>query len=112
MEGLTIALCQMKVVPGRPDLNADYIIEEIEKAKGRGVDIIVFPEMCTTGYIIGDIFEDDFFIEDALSCNKKIIEATRNGITVLFGSITVSPSKKGEDGRQRKHNAVIVAKDG
>ncbi|MBI2449961.1 MAG: NAD(+) synthase [Candidatus Nealsonbacteria bacterium] len=112
LKGLTIALCQMKVVPGRPDLNAAYIIEEIKKAKNRGVDIIVFPELCTTGYIVGDIFEDDFFIEDVLSWNKNIIEATRNGVTVVFGTITVSQNQRGEDGRQRKHNTVVTAQNG
>lgn len=113
LEGLIIALCQMKVIPGRPDLNAAYIIEEIEEAENRGIDIIVFPEMCITGYIVGDIFEDDFFIEDVLGWNKRIIEATRNGVTAIFGSVCASPlSQKGEDGRQRKHNAAIVAKNG
>ena len=112
LQGLTIALCQMKVIPGRPDLNAAYIIGEIEKAKTRGVDIIVFPEMAVTGYIVGDVFEDDYFIEDVLSWNKRIIKATRNGIAAVFGSVTVTPGKKGEDGRQRKHNTVITAQNG
>ena len=112
LEGLTIALCQMNVISGRPDLNARYVIEEIKAAKSRGADMIVFPEMCTTGYIVGDVFEDDFFIEDVLSWNKRIIESTRCGIAAVFGSVTVSPDKKGEDGRQRKHNTIIVAQNG
>lgn len=108
---VNISLCQMRVVPGRPDINAAYIIEEIAAAKERGVDMIIFPEMCLTGYIVGDIFEDDFFIEDVLGFNKNIIEATKNGIAAIFGTIIIS-SKTGEDGRQRKHNAAILAQGG
>lgn len=111
LNGLRISLCQMKVMPGRPDVNASCIIEEIEAAQERGADIIVFPEMCTTGYIIGDVFEDDFFIEDVLFWNRKISEAARN-ITAIFGSVTAEPKKNGEDGRQRKHNSAIVAQNG
>lgn len=112
LEGLTIALCQMKVVPGRPDLNARYIMEEIENARDRDIDIIVFPEMSTTGYIVGDIFEDNFFIEDVLSWNKRIVGVARPDIIVVFGSITVSLGEKGEDGRQRKHNTALIAQNG
>ncbi len=112
LKGLNVSLCQMKVTPGRPDLNANYLIEEIYAAHERQVDIIVFPEMCTTGYIVGDVFEDDFFIDDVLRWNKKIVEATRVGITAIFGSVTVSLGQKGEDGRQRKHNTAIVAQNG
>lgn len=112
LSSLSIALCQMKVVPGRPNLNAAYIIREIKEAGKRGIDIIVFPEMCVTGYIVTDIFEDDYFIEDVLQWNKKIVGATRNGVTAVFGSVTVSLGKQGEDGRQRKHNTAIVAQNG
>ena len=118
INGLKISLCQMKVVPGRPDINAEYIICEINSAKDRKIDIIVFPEMCTTGYLIGDMFEDSGFLEDVMRFNEKIIEATRgkgsarNGIIAIFGTPVVDSSKRGEDGRPRTYNAAIVAQDG
>lgn len=110
--GLNIAMCQMNVVPGRPDINAKYIIDEIISAAKRGVDIIVFPEMCVTGYLIGDVFEDISFTDDVTRWNQRIIEATKVGITVIFGTVVTDSSKKGEDGRQRMYNAGVVARNG
>src|SRR3989338_4458861 len=111
LQGLKISLCQMPVVAGRPDINADYIIQEIGSASKRGIDIIVFPELCTSGYLIADKFEDAYFIEDVQHFNRKIIEAVPNNLVAIFGSIIVSPGK-GEDGRQKMHNAAIIAQGG
>ena len=111
VNGLKVSLCQMPVVPGRPDLNSKYIINQACEAVKRGVDIIVFPEMCVTGYLIGDIFEDDAFISDVLRCNEDIIKETPVGIISIFGTM-FRGFGKGEDGRQRLHNGAIVASQG
>src|SRR3989344_5053850 len=110
LNGLKVSICQMSVVPGRPDINSAYIISEIEAAKSRRIDIIAFPEMATTGYLIGDKFEDSYFIEDVLLWNKRIVAST-DSITAIFGTVTGSKGM-GEDGRQRKHNSAVVARDG
>ena len=110
--GLKVSVCQINVVPGRPDINTDYIIEEIKQAAERGVDIITFPEMAVPGYIIGDLYEDVFFVNDVLRYNEKIREATSVGITAIFGSILTDDRKNGEDGRTRKHNTAFIAQDG
>lgn len=108
LQGLKISLCQMPVVPGRPDINAEYIIQEITAASKRGIDIIIFPELCTSGYLIADKFEDAYFIEDVKYFNQKIVEAVPDNLVAIFGSVVVSPGK-GEDGRQKMHNAAIIA---
>ena len=114
IEGLRIAVCQMKVVPGRPDINANYMIKEIVSAGYGETDIIVFPEMCVPGYMIGDKWEDDCFVEDVQYWNEKICQATENGAIAIFGSVAseVDQSIKGEDGRIRKFNAAFVAQNG
>src|SRR3989344_457320 len=110
IKGLKISICQMKVVPGRPDINAAYIVKEIESASNRRIDIIVFPELCTSGYVIADKFEDAYFIKDVEFFNKKIVESVPSNITAIFGTIVTTPGK-GEDGRHRMHNAAIIAQD-
>ncbi len=114
IEGLKIAICQMKVVPGRPDINAGYMIREIISAKDRGIDIVIFPEMCVPGYMIGDKWEDDYFVKDVLYWNEQICQATKNGVTAIFGSVASEIDKniKGEDGRIRKFNAAFIAQNG
>src|SRR3989344_5555474 len=111
LKGLKISLCQMRVIPGRPDINAEYIIREIKSAYERGSDIIIFPELCTSGYLIGDKFEDACFIDDIQGFNREIVESVPENLVVIFGSVVVSFGK-GEDGRQRMHNAAIVAQGG
>ncbi len=109
---LKISLCQMKVTPGSPAKNSAYIINEIKSAKKRGIEIIVFTEMCVTGYLIGDALEDVYFLDDIARANKEIVEATPAGITAIFGTVLMSPGKAGEDGRARIHNGAMIASDG
>ncbi|MFA6097050.1 MAG: NAD(+) synthase [Candidatus Paceibacterota bacterium] len=111
-EDLRIAVCQMKVVPGRPDLNTEYMIGEIISAGNRGMDIIVFPEMCVPGYLIADMWEDDCFIWDVQAFNEQIWQATKNGVIAIFGSVAIEEGAKGRDGRLRKFNAAFVAQNG
>lgn len=108
LAGITIALCQMKVVPGRPDLNTAYIVEEIRKAQERGVGLIVFPEMATTGYFIGDLYEDEAFLRDVADLNGEIRKATAGGITAIVGTPVLVPGHTGEDGRERLLNAAVI----
>lgn len=112
LDGITLALCQMKVTPGRPDLNVAYIVEEIEEAKKRNIDIILFPEMSTTGYFIGDLYEDDAFLRDVQYLNRDIREATKSGITAIIGTPVLVPKKWGEDGRERVLNAAVIYSNG
>ena len=46
---LKIAMAQMKVSPGHPDVNATTMLRQIDEAKAQGADVIVFPEMCIPG---------------------------------------------------------------
>lgn len=112
LAGLKIDLCQMNVVPGRPDLNAAYIAGEIRAAAGRGVDIIVFPELAVTGYFIGDVFENEGFLRDVSRWNDVIRQATSVGITAIVGTTALAVGKSGEDGWQRLGNAAVVYSNG
>jgi NAD+ synthase (glutamine-hydrolysing) len=113
VNGLKIAICQMPVVPGRPDVNAEYAIERIKEAEKQQADIIVFGEMIISGYLIGDEYEDDWFVADIRRHNEKIREATRGlKIAVAFGSLFSDTTKRNNDGRIRKFNAGLVAQNG
>lgn len=109
--GLKIALCQMPVMPGRPDLNMAYIVKEIKAAASTSTDIIVFPEMCVTGYLLGDLFENEDFVREAANRNEEIRHAAK-GLTAIWGNITIDRDKTGEDGRLRKYNSALAANNG
>lgn len=106
-----ILLAQIDVAPGRPDLNFKKIAEWIGKAKERGAELVIFPEMAVPGYLIGDRFESDAFLRDVAAYDAEIRDLSR-GLTVVWGSVWTDFSQSGEDGRSRKYNAALIATDG
>ena len=59
-----------------PDYNADRIIECINEADTRGVNVLVFPELCITGCTCRDLFTHDVLLAGARDALLKILEAT------------------------------------
>lgn len=108
---LKIALGQMNVVPGRPDLNTNTILAMISEAKEQSAQVIIFPEMAIPGYLLGDTWEQHAFLRDCEHYADKVIEASID-ICVIFGSIAVDWNKVNDDGRVRKYNACFVAYNG
>ncbi|MBR1865752.1 MAG: NAD(+) synthase, partial [Lachnospiraceae bacterium] len=39
--------------------NGERILEDIQRAAGMGVKLLVFPELCISGYTCGDLFLQD-----------------------------------------------------
>lgn len=110
---LKIAMAQMEVIPGRPDLNTGKILQMMEYARQEGADLVIFPEMSVPGYLLGDTWEQSSFLADCESYGEDIIAATKDmELTVIFGNIAVDWKKKNNDGRVRKYNALFIAQNG
>ncbi|CVK18954.1 NAD(+) synthase [Sporomusa sphaeroides] len=107
---LKIAIGQMDVIPGRPDLNTDKMLSMIANASNHQADIIIFPEMAIPGYLLGDTWEQQAYLRDCEAFGRKIIAAAKD-ICVIFGNVAVDWGKHGDDGRVRKHNACFIAQD-
>jgi NAD+ synthase (glutamine-hydrolysing) len=118
---MKIVLAQMKVVPGRPDINIEKMLEMVEQAKDKSADLIVFPEMSISGYLLGDTWLDESFCNDLMTYNKLLQNAS-NEIAIAYGNIFIDndinkrvkddnyhPNK---DGRTRKYNAVYIFQNG
>ena len=108
---LKVAVAQIDIIAGRPDLNAQKIIAQIERAKQLGDDLIVFPEMAVSGYLLGDEWENTAYVKDCYAYNEDIRNAT-DGIIAIWGNVDIDLTKKNEDGRIRKYNAAFVAQNG
>lgn len=108
---LKVALAQMEIIPGRPDLNTKTMLEMIETARSQQADLIVFPEMAIPGYLLGDTWEQQAFLRDCEEFGRQIIAASC-GLCVIFGNIGIDWQKTGDDGRVRKYNAFFIAQDG
>ncbi len=101
----------MEIIPGRPDRNAARMLDWIAAARARGAALIVFPEMALPGYFLSDEWENDAFLDDVIGYHDELRMAAKN-IAVIFGSVDVDASVRGEDGRRRRYNAAFVAQDG
>lgn len=108
---LTIALGQMEVVPGRPDLNTKKMLTMISEAHSNQADLIIFPEMAIPGYLLGDQWEQSAFLRDCEAYGQSIAAAAQ-GIIVMFGNIACDWALCNDDGRVRKYNAFFTAQDG
>lgn len=60
------------------DRNSEVIVNKICSLESKGVDIIVFPELCLTGYTCGDLFEQQFLLDACLQSLANIVEATKS----------------------------------
>lgn len=107
---MKIALSQFEIIPSIPTNNAARIINYIEEAKNNKADMIIFPELAISGYLIGDMWESESFIRECEELGEEIIKASKD-IFVIFGNVAVDRNKKNFDGRVRKYNALFLAKD-
>ena len=108
---MKIILGQMEVVPARPDLNFAKAMQLVEQARLAKADMLILPEMCIPGYLIGDIWEQQSFLDDCQYYNNELIKASDEMI-IIFGSIAVERELRNEDGRIRKYNAAYICQHG
>ncbi len=107
---IRVRLAQMEVRPGRPDDNCAAMLTRIRAARADRVRLLIFPEMAIPGYLIGDEWEREAFLRDCETCCAEICAASE-GLTVIFGSVGLDWTRRNEDGRVRKYNALFVAED-
>lgn len=108
---IKIILGQMEVIPGRPDLNFNKAMELVNKAHMAKADMLVLPEMCIPGYLIGDMLEQQSFVDDCQFYNEQLIQASKE-MLICFGSIAEEKEHINEDGRPRLYNAAFICQNG
>lgn len=108
---MKIAIAQLDVLAGQPTRNFERIKDWIGKAKQAKADLIVFPELCLTGYILGDQWTDQTWMSFAASFNDQI-KALSQGIGIIWGNVYLLPNHVHQDGRMAKANAAFFAYQG
>jgi len=99
-----VTIAQINTTNGDLAGNIRKIIQAIEKARGDGSDLVVFPEVATHGYTSQDWFQDADIIEHSLDPLREILPATL-GITAIVG--TVRPNESA-DGRRLFNCAAVM----
>ncbi len=110
---IRIAFGQIQVHPGEPATNFQSMMHAIDYAKAVSTDILIFPELCLSGYMIGDLWDQVPFVKDCLYYGEELVKATANtNLTIIFGNVGIDESLCNLDGSLRKYNALYVASNG
>ena len=87
----------IKVAAATPDIrvaDVDYnkgqIIKQMDEAAEAGAKIIVFPELCITGYTCSDLFLQDILLSSAKKALVKIAEHTKNLDALVFVGVPIA----------------------
>ncbi len=110
---IRIAFGQIQVHPGEPATNFQSMMHAIDYAKAVSTDILIFPELCLSGYMVGDLWDQVPFINDCLYYGEELVKSTENtNLTIIFGNVGIDESLRNLDGSLRKYNALYVASKG
>lgn len=93
---MKILLAQLNFHVGNFSANNRKIIDTIQQAEKQGADLVVFSELCISGYPARDFLEFDDFIA---KCNQSVAEiaAYTQNVGVLLGCPRKNPIKAGKD---------------
>lgn len=74
---VTVAAAVPVVKVADVDYNVHQIESLIAQAEGRGIEVMVFPELCVTGYSCQDLFRQQFLTDQAEEGLMRLLDFTR-----------------------------------
>ncbi len=85
--------------------NGEQIKKDIQKAAKSGVKVLVFPELCISGYTCGDLFLQDTLLEGCVDTLERLLEETKEmDMIYIVGMPLVQGNKL--------YNTAIFCKNG
>ena len=73
-----VSACVPEVTIAEPVRNMERIVEMAASASADGARVILFPELCTTGYSLDDLFHQDALLDAALDALATLQAASRS----------------------------------
>lgn len=101
---MKIAIAQINPKIGDLKNNTAKIIDKIELAKAHGVDLVVFSELCVTGYSPFDMLDFKSFVRDNISALEEIAAHTQ-GIAAIVGYVDFNSKSSG---RKYRNSAAFI----
>ena len=113
---LKIALAQVNPTVGAIEANAEMVRQGIVRAKDEGADLVVFGELCLSGYPAEDLYLKRHFLARCAD-ELNALAAETSGIAALVGFPEprhASAEPPGEDAPRprRAHNSLALLRDG
>lgn len=87
------AACSPALSVADTDFNADEIIKNAKEATKNRAKIIVFPELCITGYTCSDLFLQDTLLRACVKSLKKIAEQTSDLDSLIAVGLPLTDGK-------------------
>jgi len=81
---IKVAAVTPKIKVADPSYNREVICRKLEEAYEKGAKLIVFPELCLTGYTCGDLFLQQLLLEEAQTQLLRISEFTQDKDALVF----------------------------
>lgn len=86
---LRVAAAYPEVALADPSVNGFRIAEMISKLSREGTRLIVFPELCLTGYTCGDLFNQSILLDASLRQLEIIMQATKEADTTAVVGLPI-----------------------
>jgi predicted amidohydrolase len=86
----TVGIAQIAPHLGDVAANLDLYETALREAKGRGVDLLVFPELTLTGYFLKDMVSDVALARDAPAL-RRLRALSRETIAFIAGAVEETP---------------------
>ncbi len=102
---IKVAAVTPKVKVADTKYNTDHICEKIRECSRNGAKVIVFPELCITGYSCGDLFLQDLLLEQAVDGLQEIAQCTKEADAIVFVGLPLAYKGK-------LYNALAALSDG
>lgn len=87
------ACCSPLVTVGDVSSNAELIVSCAKEARKNGAQIIIFPELCLTGYTCSDLFLQDALLKSSIEGLKTVIASTKDLDAVIALGLPLSDGK-------------------
>ncbi len=91
---IKVAAATPKIRVADTTYNAKVICEGIKEAAAQGAKVIVFPELCITGYTCGDLFLQEMLLRGAREALAEILACTSGMDAIIFVGLPLSYNGK------------------